>query len=335
MPDRPVVYLFHGDDEPAIRGEIEKLRARVGDPGALEMNFTRLDGRSLAFDDLVIASTAMPFLAKRRLVVLEYPSAYAQDDASRKKLLELLERTPPSTALVLVEHQTLYSLLTREEKKKKIKHWLERWVEAAGDRVFEKKFEMQKGKGGAAGWIQKRARELGGEFSDQAAVRLAELSSNEASVLDQEIQKLLTYAGEGCIVEAQDVDRLAVVIPEKDIFKLVDALGNRNAHAAAEMFHNLLDEQDAQSIFPMIVRQFRLLLQARELLEAGVNEDGVTKILAVHPFVSQKILAQARRFPVEALEEAYHRLYQIDVATKTGDMDPDLSLNCWIAEYSA
>jgi DNA polymerase-3 subunit delta len=84
MSERPVIYFFHGDDEPAIHGEIEKLKARVGGPGVVEMNFTRLDGRSLAFNDLVTTCTAMPFLAARRLVVLDHPLAYAGDETAEK-----------------------------------------------------------------------------------------------------------------------------------------------------------------------------------------------------------------------------------------------------------
>jgi len=125
MADRPVIYLFHGDDEPAIHGEIEKLKARVGGPGTLEMNFTRLDGRVLAFDQLVTACATMPFLAERRLVLLDHPLAYAKDEANREKLLDFLDRVPASTALVLIEHLPLTS--PRDRKAGKI-HWLELWA---------------------------------------------------------------------------------------------------------------------------------------------------------------------------------------------------------------
>jgi DNA polymerase-3 subunit delta len=334
MPDRPVIYLFHGDDEPAIHGEIEKLKARVGGPGVLEMNFTQLDGRSLAFDDLVTACAAMPFLAERRLVVLDHPLAYAKDEVNREKFLDLLNRIPSSTALVLIEHQALSSLITKDWKKLDKNHWLEDWAEAAGGRVYHKKMVMLETSGGVTGWIQKRATIYGGEFTGRAAARLAELSSTEASILDQEIQKLLTYVDWNRPVEVQDVERLAVEIPETDIFALVDALGNQDGQSAVAMFHHLLEEQDVKSIFPMIIRQFRLLLLCRELLESGASETEVARTLQLHPFVARKVYSQARHFDLPLLETVYHRLLAIDAAWKLGDMDPDLNLNVWMAELT-
>jgi DNA polymerase-3 subunit delta len=332
MADRPVIYLFHGDDEPAIRGEIEKLKARVGGPGVLEMNFTRLDGRSLAFDDLVTACAAMPFLAERRLVLLEHPLDQARDEASRKRLLDFLARVPPSTAVVLVHHPGLTG--PRDRREGKI-HWLEQWAETAGERVYLREYNLPGGQSELQAWIEKRAREYGGEFSGRAAIRLAELSGGEAAVLDQEIQKLLAYVGWSRSIEAEDVEELAVVIPETDIFSLVDALSNRDGRAAVTMFHRLLEEQEARTIFPMIVRQFRLLLLVRELQENGHGEVGVAKTLGLHPFVARKVFAQARQFSLPMLEAVYHRLLEIDIAAKSGEMETDLSLDGWIAEFTA
>lgn len=335
MSDRPVIYLFSGDDEPAIHGEIEKLKARVGGQGVLEMNFTRLDGRSLAFDQLVTTCVAMPFLAERRLVILEHPLAYARDDANREKFLDFLNKVPPSTALVLVEHQALYSLLTREEKIFGKKHWLEEWAEAAGSRVFRKKMGMLDASGGIPGWIQKRAAMYGGEFSGRAAAHLAELATADAAVLDQEIVKLLTYVNWERPVDVDDVERLAVEIPETDIFALVDALGNRDGKLAAAKFHQLLEEQDVKSIFPMIVRQFRLLLLCRELLESGANETDAARILQLHSFVARKVFSQARHFSLQILEDIYRNLLAIDAATKLGEFDPIVNLDLWMAEITA
>jgi DNA polymerase-3 subunit delta len=124
---------------------------------------------------------------------------------------------------------------------------------------------------------------------------------------------------------------VAVEISETDIFALVDALGNRDGQTAAAKFHQLLENQDGQSIFPMIVRQFRLLLLCKELLESGVSETEAARILQLHPFVARKIYSQARQFNLPVLEEVYHSLLAIDAATKLGEVDPDVNLELWMA----
>jgi DNA polymerase-3 subunit delta len=120
-----------------------------------------------------------------------------------------------------------------------------------------------------------------------------------------------------------------------NIFSLVDALGNRNGQQAMKMFHHLLAEQDALQIFGMIVRQFRLLLLAREILDDGGNVDEIAHQLKVQPFLAQKLAVQARRFSLPGLETIYRLLSEIDVASKSGEIEASLAIDTLIADLTA
>jgi DNA polymerase III delta subunit len=50
--------------------------------------------------------------------------------------------------------------------------------------------------------------------------------------------------------------------------------------------------------------------------------------------VAEKIGAQAHRFSMERLEAIYHRLLEMDIAIKTGEIDADLALDTLIASIS-
>ena len=93
------------------------------------------------------------------------------------------------------------------------------------------------------------------------------------------------------------------------------------------MLHQLLDEQDALSIMGMIVRQFRLLLQAREVLDKGGREADIARELKTIPFIANKLAVQARHFTMGSLENIYHRLLELDEAIKTGGMEDVLALD--------
>jgi DNA polymerase-3 subunit delta len=84
----------------------------------------------------------------------------------------------------------------------------------------------------------------------------------------------------------------------------------------------------------MIVRQFRLLLQAREILEANGSPDDIARTLKQHPYVAQKIAGQAKHFDLPTLEDIYHQLLKIDVDGKTGGMDVGLALDVLIAQLA-
>jgi DNA polymerase-3 subunit delta len=84
----------------------------------------------------------------------------------------------------------------------------------------------------------------------------------------------------------------------------------------------------------MIVRQFRLLLLAREVLDGGGGEPEAMKAMGVPLFVARKALGQARRFPMPRLEAIYHKLLDVDEAAKTGRMPLDLGMDIFVAELA-
>jgi DNA polymerase-3 subunit delta len=327
----PPVYLLHGDDEFAIAQFVAGLEARVGDPATASMNITRLDGRTSDLDEAFSAAAAMPFLADRRLVILYHPLARLSGKAAQGTFMERLERVPASSALVLVEDKELTE--PRDRRKGKV-HWLEKWAGQHPDLVFQKVFSLPRG-AAMTRWIQERARSAGGQFTPQAASLLVTLVGEEPRQVDQEIQKLLTYVNFRRPVEVDDVENLTADTAQGDIFAMVDALGNQQGHAALAMLHRLLEMQDPISIFGMVVRQIRLLLLAREVLDSGGQKEEVARMLRVHPFVAEKISEQARHFGLAQLERLYHRLLDLDEAIKTGGMPADLVLDTFVAAFAS
>jgi DNA polymerase-3 subunit delta len=84
----------------------------------------------------------------------------------------------------------------------------------------------------------------------------------------------------------------------------------------------------------MIVRQFRLLLEAREIMDDGGNAEDVAKTLHQHPFVARKVTEQAKHFDLSTLAAIYHQLLMIDVDSKTGQMEGDVALDILIARLA-
>ena len=119
----PRIYIFHGDDEYAIARDVAELVSKLGDGALKEANLTRLDGGSFNLDGLIEEVSPMPFLAQRRIVVLEDALVQLEsplDDSekvtkeqrqalreTRLKFTGDLGKVPATTALVLVEHRLL------------------------------------------------------------------------------------------------------------------------------------------------------------------------------------------------------------------------------------
>lgn len=328
----PVIYVLHGDDEFAIAGYLDELENKFGDPGTAMMNTTKLDGRTCSLEQWFQPASALPFLAHRRLVVIAHPLECAgKKSEAHQKFLERLERVPPTTALVLVQAGPL---TTPQERKKNRLNWLEKWAASAGERVLLKQFSLPRGRA-LAQRFQEQARKQGGELSLEAAETLAGLIGPNPRLAEQEIHKLLAFVNYRRPVQADDVQQLTADTAQGDVFALVDALAERKTTQAAGMLRRLLEQEDAIGVQGMIVRQFRLLLLARELLEGGARQDQLIRDLRVPPFVADKLAVQARRFTLEELEQVYHRLLALDEAVKTGKAPVELALEMFGAEFSA
>lgn len=100
------------------------------------------------------------------------------------------------------------------------------------------------------------------------------------------------------------------------------------------MLHRLLEEQEALLIFGMVVRQFRLLLQTREVLDQGGREIDLVRALKISPFVAGKLVPQAHHFTQNKLEAIYRRLLELDEAAKTSQIDADLALDLLVVSLA-
>jgi DNA polymerase-3 subunit delta len=130
------------------------------------------------------------------------------------------------------------------------------------------------------------------------------------------------------------VEQVSIVSAQGSVFDLVDALGTGNGQKAQKMLHQLLESEDPFSLWGMVIRQFRLLLLAREVIESGGSQKEVEKALGIHSYVAQKVYDQARRFTMSALESIYHKLLKIDEGAKTGQVPLDLALDMLVVELA-
>ena len=342
-------YILHGEDELARSDRVAEFRGKIGDETTRDFNTTFLDGRKVTLSELRHAADAIPFLADKRLVIVEglltrLASSHRKGDedgepfgASReflKDLLAYLPQVPDSTRLVLVEPRSLAPSnpvlkLALETDKRTVRHLP---LPAKGD---------------MADWVQKRARLHGGEITSPAAHALVTAvgydprpsdrdrtpeQGNKLRLLDQEIQKLLTYVNWSRAVTPADVQLLVSEAQQGDLFGMIDALAEGKSQKAIVELHRLIERgKSPLELLGMIVRQFRLMIQVKELAERGLNSAAITERLALHPFVVEKTGRQAQAFSMEQLELVYHRLLEMDVQIKIGQVEDVTALDLLVA----
>jgi len=337
-----VFYIFHGEDEFSRSAALDKIKAKMGDPSMVSLNTTRLDGKKVTLAELKHVCDTIPFMTKRRLVIVEGLLARLDPSASRSKgakegrkassadaafseeLLHYLPTLPDSTALVFLESVSLparnpFVSLARQSRDK---GYVREYSTPQGDKMID--------------WITRRVKQQGATIHPAAARELATYAGSSLRSLEQELDKLATYVGRGGEIELEHVHLLVSPTWQANIFHMVDALGERRTHKALPLLHRLLEYQEPPlRILAMITRQFRMLLQFRQLREEGRSDQQIQEITGIrHRFILDKISRQARNFTLPQLRAIYHRLLEIDQQIKTGRIDPVLALDLLVVEVS-
>jgi len=320
----PNLYFLFGNDEFAISRKLKDFESDFTDPTSAGMNTARLEARTMSDSDLNNAVNAMPFLAKRRLVFIANPSTKYNNVSTRKKFFEYIEKAPDTTRLVL------YELV---EPRDADKHWLVKWAEKNDKLIQIKAFMLPKLRD-MNGWIINETKKQEGQIEPRAAEMLKEMVGVDTRQAGMEISKLLAYVNWSRPINTSDVEAVCIVTSQQSVFDFVDALSNGNGKSAQHLLHRLLESEDLFSLWGMVVRQFRLLLQAREILDGRGNKDDVARALHVHPFVAEKTAGQAARFSIEALESVYRKLLRIDEEVKTSHLTLDLALDTLVVELT-
>ena len=340
-----MLYIFHGEDEFSRSEAVAQLREKLAeaDPAMAELNTTFLDGRQLTASELRHACDTIPFMADRRLVIVQgllgrltagrrakkgAKSASDEEPAWKRAYLaelgDYLQNLPSKTRLVFVEARALQA-----------NNPILKLARTMGEKrgFFVKAFPLPKD-GELPMWIRRRTRDKGGQISHEAVTLLAALVGSDLRLLDQEIEKLLLYTN-GQQITANDVQALVSRAREASIFDLVDAIGLCQTDRALRLLHAMLDDLTAPLyLLSMIARQIRILLQISELQGQGLAEREIATQLKLHPFVAKKGLAQVRNFDREQLKTAHRRLVETDWSSKTGKMEDVLALDLLIVDLS-
>ena len=334
-----MIYVFYGPDSFTLHEALAELKAELDSDGMLATNTAAFEGSQLRPDELLAVCGTVPFMGAHRLVLVEgllsrfetargrrrpgggqaRPPGRQADLSPWRDLSPSLESLPPSTTLVFVDgdisdKNPLLRLLSP----------------LAQVRPFRRISHRDLG-----GWIQERARQEGMAVSPAAVRLLAGLVGNDLWSLYQELKKLAVYTA-GRQAEEEDVRALTVAAREVSVFALVDAVVEGRADHALRLLEHLLDQGAAAPyLLAVIIRQYRNLIQAKELLRQRRPKGEIGERLGIaSSFALGKVLEQAGRYPPAGLEASYRRLLEADASIKAGIYRDELAVELLVGDLA-
>ncbi len=329
--------VLYGPNEHARRRALVVLLDELLPEADREFALDRLDGAETTATGLLSLAQTLPFMAPRRLVVVT--AAQQMPKAEQNALAPLVPRLQPPAVVVLE--------ITAADPKRRAPLEQPLWKALAGHANLQE-FKLPKPEE-AAGWLAKRAVELGAAIDATAAAALVQRLGPDPAALEQELAKLLLYLDGRGRIDGALVARLSPRQPEEDIFKLTDAIGERRPAVALGLLSDLLRFHNyrPERLLPMIARQFRQIWQVKMLQEARwqpgrpLPPDLADRLpdpaaaARLPGWLYGRLGRQAARFAWPQLEAALDRLLRCDLAVK--DIEgavsrPDLALELLVRD---
>jgi DNA polymerase III subunit delta len=293
-------YIIGGPERFFADRIVERLKRIVLNHPMADLNLHELDGAATSGYAIINLAVQVPMMGSQILIVVE--NGHKLSAAEHKVLETYLTKPTPTTCLVLLGE--VFDSRRGLTKLAKQKGW---FIDASPLKESE-----------IIPFLKWRSTVRKVEMTSGALAAISQAVGPDPAALDDAVERLGLYAGNGRAVEETDVAQVVSAIRQHSIFELVDAVGSGQSDRALSLLIGLLNhQQEPIMIGAMIARHFRQLLKTRIHMHLGTPEQALPGAVGAPPFMVKKLMAQARRFRGSTLEKALERLARADFELKS------------------
>jgi DNA polymerase-3 subunit delta len=309
---RPL-YLIAGTDAAKIDATRARLRARVereAGSDVLEV-FEPGEGRGMPDHEALLAAIpAMSLMDSRRYLLADGVERWR--DRQLEVVVDAIGELPADLTLVLISRAKAPSKLAKA-------------VKAAQGEIHE--FEAPKAREMPRVLIAE-AQRLGFRLEPDAARLLVDRMGANPLRLQQELERLAMWTGEGGEVAVADLEAMIADTSEAAVWSLSDALLERDAAAALRIGERLIEQgENVTGLIYGLASRLRSACAAAAQLEEGVAPKQVESSLKMHPYAAKQLVGRLRDTDVATLRMATETLAELELWCRGGaDYGDELAL---------
>lgn len=309
------VYLLYGEEAYLKRMYKEKLRNALVEKDDT-MNYNYYAGKGISIPEIIDIGETLPFFAERRLIVIENSGLFKSSNDFSDYVKELPETT--------------YLLFIEEEVDKRNK--LFKAVKDKG-RVIEMVRQDSKT---LTTWILSKLKSENKNITRAALELFLTKTGDDMEHIEKELEKLVCYCMDKDSITPEEVEVVCTVTVTNKIFDMISAIAEKKQEKALNLYYDLLSlKEPPMRILFLIVRQFNLLLQVKEMKRLGKDNSEIAKRTSLAPFLVGKYFAQAGHFEKEQLKIALQDCVETEEAVKSGRLNDKIGVEMLIVKYSA
>ncbi|MDD5751743.1 MAG: DNA polymerase III subunit delta [Candidatus Peribacteraceae bacterium] len=291
------VFLFTGENTFALRAEFQRWVGEFREKHG-EENLSRLEGSALKLGELLGEVSAAPFIAEKRLVVVEGIPSFSKEEIQR-----ILAEVHPQVILLFMDSKPDKRFSSTKELLATAT--VKEFAPLAGVHLQQ--------------WLRTYIQEYGSSAADPVLAHLIDVVGTDQQQLSQEVRKLALHAA-GRPIAREDVDQLVIPSAEQTVWRLMDLLGEGRAEEAVSFARNLLDRGESPySLWNMLLWMLTNLTQVAAALDAKITAPlAIVQATGIKFGTVRSLLPLARRCQVGKLKDILSQVVEADIGLKTG-----------------
>jgi DNA polymerase-3 subunit delta len=306
------VYHLYGKHPFLIDEAISRLKERLAAKNQVE--HIKLDGSSVKAMEILEVANSFSLIAEKKLIVIYHADLLSEADY--EALVSYIENPNDKSYLVLTSSTVLRN---------------RQLINALRKSGFISECRLPDG--GYLVWIKQQFSKRNKSISGEVAKYLWQCVGNDLARLSREIDKICLRVRTSKISKVTEIEEIVSKSAEASIFNLIDYLVKGSRQDCFFVLNYLFkaNKIDPSSAITLIARQFRLLLKVKYLTEQGLNRRLIAEKIAqadkkLPDFIIEKLQKQAIRFSYTELRQILYRIFQADLALKSGRKEPALAV---------
>lgn len=309
------IYCFQGEEDYLAKNTINFLKKELIDESVLEFNSFEKDAADMTYNNLYEEIVRLPFMAKKRVIILYNWTDLSKDLA---KNYEEIEKLKDSYILVLM------SSPESPRKNLSIVKTLMKY-----DRLVD--FDMVN-PAALKNWILKKLQEEKKKISEAALRKFIEYLNyskdsefNSLYKIENEIKKLASISSES--IDESIVDSMVNKSISSNIFNLTDAISQKNRKKAIQELNKLLNNgEEPVKILYMLSRHMINVLKIINYKNQGYKDYDIMRLVGISKFEFNKIFSTLKNFSEDKARYNLEKCMETDYILKTKKNEPNVLL---------
>lgn len=300
---KPIYFLF-GDDYFLLQSTLKTIEAAATSFITSDFDKETFYGDNRTLSEALEFASAFPFGSEKKLIIFRQ-----FEKVIDKKLLKDYAESPIDFTILVFLYDGQISSLDSEPYRTLNKN----------NFIFEAK-EL-KGKN-LLKWLIKYVETRGKTISEENAQVLIDISGENRSMLEGQLEKIITYMNSENEITFNHVNALSTKLKQYTIFDLQNAIGRKEKDKALEIGFNLFDGGiEMVFIIAMLTRYFTGISRINELSKMNIPLPQAARIVGTHQFYYKDYQKTRSIYSDSDLANAFRALLKADLSVKTTSTD--------------